>query len=407
MGWLEGWSYRKSITLSRASGAVTNYQMKVLVGESAGATGEDVDCGGKCLSNFDDLRFTATDGTTLLDYWIESITGTTPNQLATVWIEFNSINTNATTFYMYYGKGDASAQYATPLLAGEATFIFFDDFSGTFPGTKWAGNTAAGGVSGGILTITGNGTGWQLIYSALASGSATFALRGRVSITSGTKECGFGAETPTETHKATFYEDGANGEKYVQKDGTTQNVSPDENFGIAAYHLWDVIVRGGVNGRYFQDGVECSNSPDTNNPPNSTDMRAIFAVKDSGGCETADWILLRNYVYAEPAWGAWGTEEHSPIMVGSYLIGDPWLAEQTRSFLLGVLTFGDVNITRNYLFGDPQLINQERGYLLGGQWFFIGQGRNYLQGIITLVDRIVKPSAGSVFQRLRSVMREI
>src|SRR5574343_578802 len=109
MSWLTGWNYRKSITLSRSSGAVTNYQMKLLVGESSGATGENVDCGGLCLSTFNDIRFTKSDGTTLLDYWIESITGTTPNQLATVWVEFNSIGTGATSFYMYFGKSDASA----------------------------------------------------------------------------------------------------------------------------------------------------------------------------------------------------------------------------------------------------------------------------------------------------------
>lgn len=123
MSWLSGWPYRKSITLSRASGAVTNYQMKLLVGESSGATGEDVDCGGLCLASFNDLRFTNADGSTLLDYWIESITGTTPNQLATVWIEFDSIGTSSTTFYMYYGKADAPA-----VSNGANTFIVFDDF---------------------------------------------------------------------------------------------------------------------------------------------------------------------------------------------------------------------------------------------------------------------------------------
>ena len=50
MGWLGGWTYRKSITLSRASGAVTAYQMRLLVGQSSGASGEDVDCGNLCRS---------------------------------------------------------------------------------------------------------------------------------------------------------------------------------------------------------------------------------------------------------------------------------------------------------------------------------------------------------------------
>ncbi|MBN1664832.1 MAG: DUF2341 domain-containing protein [Deltaproteobacteria bacterium] len=107
MGWLSGYSYRKSVTLSRASGAVANYQMRLLVGESSGSSGADVHCNGNCLSSFNDLRFTGADGITELDYWIESISGTTPNQLATVWIKFDSIGTSATTFYMYYGRAGA------------------------------------------------------------------------------------------------------------------------------------------------------------------------------------------------------------------------------------------------------------------------------------------------------------
>jgi hypothetical protein len=123
MGWLSGgYQYRKSITLSRASGAVTNYQMKLLLGESSGATGEDVDCGGKCQSDFDDIRFTKSDGTTLLDYWIESVSGATPNKLATIWIEFDSIGTGATTFYLYYGNSNAGTRSNV-----DATFPFFDD----------------------------------------------------------------------------------------------------------------------------------------------------------------------------------------------------------------------------------------------------------------------------------------
>jgi len=82
-----------------------NYQMKLLVGESAGATGENVDCNSHCRSDFDDLRFTAADGTTLLDHSFESITGASPNRLATVWIEFDLIGVTPTNFYMYYGWG--------------------------------------------------------------------------------------------------------------------------------------------------------------------------------------------------------------------------------------------------------------------------------------------------------------
>ena len=107
MSWLSGYNYRKAITLSRASGAVTDYQMKLIVRENAGA-GADVDCGGKIQSGFHDLAFTDADGTTPLKYWIESITGISPNQLATIWIKFDSIDIGGvghiSTFYMYYGS---------------------------------------------------------------------------------------------------------------------------------------------------------------------------------------------------------------------------------------------------------------------------------------------------------------
>jgi len=142
MAMLSGWQYRKSITISRASGAVTDYQLKIKVGESSGASGADVDCGGKCLSSFDDLRFTTSDGTTLLNYWIESITGTTPNQLATVWVKFDSIGTSATTFYMYYGNASASA-----VSSGAGTFITFEDF-------EWGADEDNLTTSGGSVTWT-------------------------------------------------------------------------------------------------------------------------------------------------------------------------------------------------------------------------------------------------------------
>ncbi len=125
MAWLTDWTYRKEIIIAHTDdGAQNNYQLKLLVGESSGATGEEVDCEGNVASDFDDLRFTTSDGETLCDYWIESITGTTPNQLATVWIEIPTIaaHPDDTTIYMYYGGTE------TAVSSGVNTFIVFDDF---------------------------------------------------------------------------------------------------------------------------------------------------------------------------------------------------------------------------------------------------------------------------------------
>ena len=136
MAWYLDWTYRKTFSFNNAS---ADYQTKILVGESAGAVGEEVDCNSNCLTTFNDLRFTGADGSTLIDYFIESISGATPNQLATIWVQ----NTAAgdATGCMYYGKAGAAA-----VSNGTNTFIVFDDFErgvdGDTVGGSWTEVTA-------------------------------------------------------------------------------------------------------------------------------------------------------------------------------------------------------------------------------------------------------------------------
>ncbi len=108
--WLTGYSYRKKITITGQAGAGTYYQVKLLVGESSGATGENFDLNSRCSSFPNDIRFTDNDGNTLLDYWVESTTGTTPNQLTTVWIEVaDSLESGTVDIYVYYGKSGGTS----------------------------------------------------------------------------------------------------------------------------------------------------------------------------------------------------------------------------------------------------------------------------------------------------------
>ncbi len=93
-----------------SAGAQTNYQMKLTVYNSSGTdTPGVVYLGGKSRSDFGDLRFTKSDGVTLLDYWIESYTS---GVSATVWVEVDSIpaSPNTATIYLYYGNPRPQAQ---------------------------------------------------------------------------------------------------------------------------------------------------------------------------------------------------------------------------------------------------------------------------------------------------------
>jgi hypothetical protein len=293
---LTGWTYRKSITLSRASGAVSNYQMKLLVGESSGATGEDVDCGGLCLSSFNDIRFTKADGTTLLDYWIESVSGATPNQLVTIWIEFDSIGTGATTFYMYYGNAAAPA-----VSNGPNTFIFHDHFDAAME--KWSGDTGYCSIASSIMTIS-TAAAWRRIYGNVTAGLATCAVRGRVNFDATYAQ--FGLANTAFSHYGVLSREATS--LIATKDGTTASASNTTITGDA-YYIFDITSVGATNVRAFKDGVEMAGSPKTTNPPNTNALCATFGAYNATPCISCDWVLVRQYLATEPAWGSWGAQE--------------------------------------------------------------------------------------------------
>jgi hypothetical protein len=149
--WLSGWSYRKQVTVTNAS---ADYQTEILVGESSGASGYDVHCNGHVKSDFSDLRFTGSDGVTLLSYWIESITGTSPNQLATVWVKNDAIP--STTCYMYYGNSQATSASSV-----NSTFIrIIDGVKASWHFDEGSGNTAYDTSGNGNNGTLQNGPTW-------------------------------------------------------------------------------------------------------------------------------------------------------------------------------------------------------------------------------------------------------
>jgi hypothetical protein len=113
-----------------------------------------------------DLRFRLTDGTELA-YWIESwVDGGT----SVLWVKLPSLAPGDTTVEMYFGNPSATfaaAPTAPTAFAntGDNTFLFFDDFNGTFNAAKWQRNQIPSGpnapagcgadVASGQLTIYG------------------------------------------------------------------------------------------------------------------------------------------------------------------------------------------------------------------------------------------------------------
>ncbi|RLI13389.1 hypothetical protein DRO33_01370, partial [Candidatus Bathyarchaeota archaeon] len=128
---LEGFDYRKNITISGGSSSVTDYQIKLVLHYGSGTdSGNHIYLNSHVQSDFDDIRFTTNTSLSLLDYYIEE---KYDGDNCTVWVKVPSIPTGGATICIYYGNSSVSS-----LSNGTATFIFFDDME------TWEGWTQYG-----------------------------------------------------------------------------------------------------------------------------------------------------------------------------------------------------------------------------------------------------------------------
>jgi hypothetical protein len=150
--WDEDWAHYKEVTISSATGAGTNYQVRLDIGAS---TGGDFHLEGNsddfpaAEDDGGDLRFLDNDDSTELDFWVEDSDGST----ATVWVEVqDDLSSSPVTINVYYGNDAGSLSDSD----GESSFLFFDDFDDANEldtTTKWDTVFGTPTVSNGILEL--------------------------------------------------------------------------------------------------------------------------------------------------------------------------------------------------------------------------------------------------------------
>jgi len=133
------WAYKKKLTISGSTGAGSNYQVLLKVGESATASGCDFHVQG-CSYNFPsstnqsgDLRFVDNDDVSILPFWVEKVEGTSPSRTAYCWVKIKDNLDVDTIIYCYYGNSSAEN-----VSNGKNTFIIFDDFDDDSMDTAWS-----------------------------------------------------------------------------------------------------------------------------------------------------------------------------------------------------------------------------------------------------------------------------
>ena len=158
---LTHWTYKRSHSITSGT-ELTDYQVKIRVYRTEGTSaGDTVYLGSKCLADYGDIRFVASDDTTELSYWMETNAGT----YADFWVKVPSI-INDSSIYIYYGNSSA-----TTTSNGDTTFEFFDGFEGSsLDSGKWTVDASNGTrtVANGLLSLSLTGGNYHNSISASA-----------------------------------------------------------------------------------------------------------------------------------------------------------------------------------------------------------------------------------------------
>jgi len=126
LGGAAGYGYRRPIIIQNTTGStLTNYTVLV---DIIGLDG--LRSWSKLENDCRDIRFTASNGATLLNYWFEDFQCTRNN--SEIWVKIPTLPIGNTTIYVYYGDPTASDNRN-----GEDTFYFFDDFEDGTWNDKW------------------------------------------------------------------------------------------------------------------------------------------------------------------------------------------------------------------------------------------------------------------------------
>lgn len=305
--WLTGWIYRKNHIINPAAGAGTNYQVNITAYYGAGADSN----GGVYLTShsrtdFGDVRFTASDGSTALDYWMET---KTDSNNAVFWVEVAaSLESVAQTIYVYYGKSAATYPVGNDQAEMDATFLFADHFYGSALDTnKWQGDTSQPTVSGSIMTFPASVA--KSITSKTSSGlnTALRSKRQQTTTASNWNLFGLGTGSAYDTFNCLFLST-----TVIRIGDADSFASPASNFASGSYKTIDLLRNSASKAQVFEDGVEKTGSPYTTAANIPTANLPVRVEQGTGSTQIlVDWVVLRKYVEGITN-GAWGSEEGRP-----------------------------------------------------------------------------------------------
>ncbi len=322
------WQYRKSHVVQNASGAGINYQIWLIIHQGSGTdTGNDVYLSDHCEDDFGDVRFTDSDGTTELDYWLESYTN---GDEATFWVEVaDDLSSSNATIYIYYGNSGASTTSN-----GANTF---PDLFTHFPGDSLPSGWEIDGDTVGSMVIENS----LLKLTARKEASGSWLKRGvktSSSVWTNDRALMYRIDSinyyPAVTDRRRWFLGGEGGNFYLEFQSWGDKIR------VRDYNLYDeyspcdfvggevvwLAKESGNDGvAYFYVDGNLVDVIDNGLHPSYafSNFTVLFNVQVGSNAMPdvdytyIDWVAIRKFVFPEPANGDWGGEEGQYLSLGT------------------------------------------------------------------------------------------
>ena len=276
----------------------------------------DVDYDLSMKTDFSDLRFTDSDGTTLISYWVQTYTASTS---AIAWVKVPTIPASSTKWiWMYYGNPVANS-----ISNGETTFELFDDFN-ILNASKWSANGSPRVENGALIC---DYTSKVTSLSSFGTGHALETEAYIGSETSSNHWLGFCASDMDGPFA--IFEMDSGGFKAYSYPGT-QSTTLNPNY-LDAYHWYTITFVTGKENIYIDDSLKAAHMQSLGPMP------VEFRVYSGAANIKSQWVAVRKYSLPEPTITIGEEQAHE-----TRLYIDPSLVERSSG---DVGTAFQVNVT--------------------------------------------------------------
>jgi len=280
--WLPSWNYRTPILVSNIGIELVNHQLSI-----------DIDLKqrieqNKIKDNCGDIRFTDSDGTTLLNYWIENFTDPIKTPVK-IWIKIPSIPNGNQTIYFYHGNITAISESSIT-----NTFDFYENFDGNeIDSSKW---TSTGdsviNFNNGVFESSGQ----RLLTTKTYQSNSNMIIELYANIES-QWECDveIGWINSEKSWRWTSWTSGG----YKSSNGSSDYLGKWANSGWNIYS----IVREGTKAHLFINDNEYPASPQQMDIIAGNYFLRIMldnTSRSANNMQSIDWIRIRKYTSSEP-----------------------------------------------------------------------------------------------------------